>query len=262
MWLPGWQGQGFEMSDRLTFIDSLKVFASEGGERLFDVVYDRTGYNECRGERILARGLEKYFSSLQNAMSAHFYYHLKLYLVDAFEEFRTHEKWVALRRAYATQTDHEVPDLLNVHVGGLHRLLAVNQLSYMCTVLSGKKWMRSALESYFHAQQYCIDASWGNFVRKGYRTLLPKIKEESHRGNKGQFGETTLMTYACAGRVMFTFQRGDASMTYVADDSDMVGVRSGANSTSTPYAECISMIDEVTRKWDIDLMVRDDKLGM
>lgn len=250
------------MSDRLKFIDSLREFASEGGERLFDVVYDRIGYSEFRGERILARGLEKYLSFLEDRELDVFFPHLDIHLVDAFEEFRTHDKWFALRRTYTTQTRHEVPDLLNVHVGGVHRLLAVHQLAYMCTVLSGQKWLRKQLESIFDAQQNCIDASWYGFVRKGYRQLLPRIKEESHRGNKGQFGETTLMTYAIMGRVMFTFQRGDASMTYVADDSDMVGVRSGANSTSTPYAECISMIDEVTRKWDIALMVRDDKLGM
>jgi hypothetical protein len=132
-------------------------------------------------------------------------------------------------------------------------------------VLSGELWLQDKLEAHFHAQQHCIDQAWERFVRVGYRELMPRIKEESHRGNKGEFGSTTLMTYCMAGRCMFTFLRGEdggPTMTYVADDSDMWGVRSGSNATATPYAECVSMINEVTDNWDMKKMKKDAKIGM
>lgn len=257
-----------EFEDKKKFIAALRRFAEVGGGQLYDPVYDRTGYNEYRGERTLAKGIAKYLDDPKipgDVMGINWYQDLCEHLVDAFVEFRSDPKWGPLRNDYLLETSEEIPDLVEVHIGGLHRLLMVNQIARLCTVLSGEKWIQPKLEAYFHAQQRCIDQAWDRFVRIGYRELMPRIKEESHRGNKGEFGKTTLMTYCMAGRCMFTFLRGDdggPTVTYVADDSDMWGVRSGSNATATPYAECVSMINEVSGNWSLKKMKKDSKIGM
>lgn len=260
-----------KISDKTAFISALRRFAEAGGDELWDPVYERRGYRPCRGEQTLALGIAKYLDDPGipgDTIGINWYHDLHSHLVDAFVEFRVHAKWGALRKAYEFKTEgNGIPDLVDVHVGGLHRLLVVNQIAYLATVLSGERWLRSKLEAYFNAQQACIDQAWEGFVRVGYRQLMPRIKKEKHRGNKGEFGATTLMTYAMAGRVMFTFQRdkskdGGPSMTYVADDSDMHGERSGSNATTTPYAECVAMINEVSDNWDMTKMIQDNKIGM
>ncbi len=256
------------ISSKRAFIAALRRFAEVGGDELWDPIYDRVGYRPYRGEQTLALGIAKYLDDPGipgDTGGINWYHDLHSHLVDAFIEFRTHEKWAALRKAYKIKTEgEEIPDLVEVHLGGLHRLLMVNQVARLAAVLSGEKWLQPKLEAYFHAQQHCIDQAWERFVRVGYRQLMPRIKQESHHGNKGTFGATTLMTYAMAGRVMFTFLRGKdggPTMTYVADDSDMHGERSGPNATATPYAECVAMIDEVSDHWDMKKMIRDDKVG-
>lgn len=259
-----------DTSDKKDFISALRRFAENGGEGIYDPVYKRPNYEpEYRGERTLALGLAKYLENPEvpgDTPGINWYHDLCSHLVDAFEEFRTHEKWDALRKAYKLKTEgSEIPDLVNVHIEGSHRMLVANQLARLVTVLSGELWLQPKLEGYFNAQQACIDQAWERFVRVGYRQLMPRIKKESHRGNKGEFGKTTLMTYAMAGRVMFTFLRGKdggPTMTYVADDSDLYGVRSGNNFTSTPFLTCVEMINEVSDNWDLKAMKKDTKVGM
>jgi hypothetical protein len=257
-----------DTSRKVHFTAMLRRFAEVGGDELWDPVHERRGYRPHRGEQMLALGIAKYLDDPKipgDTIGINWYRDLHAHLVDAFVEFRTDDKWRPLRDAYKIKTEgEEIPDLVDVHVGGLHRLLVVDQVARLATVLSGEKWLQPKLEGYFHAQQHCIDQAWERFVRVGYRQIMPRIKKESHRGNKGEFGSTTLMTYAMAGRVMFTFQRGDdggPAMTYVADDSDMHGERSGPNAPTTPYAECVAMIDEVSDHWDLKKMRPDEKIG-
>lgn len=257
-----------DTDDKAKLIAAFHKFALEGGDNLYDVTYERIGYMVHRGERLLARAIAEYLSGPELPKDdPHGYWprNLDEYLTEAFVEFRTHKKWEYLRGAYLLETDHEIPDLVDVHIGGLHRSLVTTQLARLCATLANQKWLQSRLESHFSAQQICIDQAWHRFVRIGYRQLMPRIKEERHRGNKGEFGKTTLMTYCLAGRCMFTFMRGKDGgpmMTYVADDSDMYGSRSGSNATATPFMECISMINEVSDNWSLDAMKEDGKIGM
>lgn len=185
------------MSDKATFTAALRNFAAEGGTELWDPTYERKGYKHYRGERALALGLARYFDDhAPDYLGLSWYGYLHKHLVEAFVEFRTHDKWATLRGAYRVETGgDEIPDLVDVHIGGLHRMLMVRAVARLCTVLSGEKWLLDKLEAYFNAQQYCIDHAWQRFVRVGYRQIMPHIKQERHRGNSGRFGATTLMTY-------------------------------------------------------------------
>jgi len=258
-----------ENSNKKKFIAALWHFAEVGGDELWDPIYQRKGYQAHRGEQLLALGIAKYLDDPSvpgDTLGINWYRDLHAHLVDAFVDFRTAQKWETLRKAYKIKTNgDEIPDLVEVHVGGLHRLLLAHRLAHLCTVLSGELGIQPKLEAYFQAQQHCIDQAWKRFVRVGYRELMPRIKEENHRSHKGVFGSTTLLTYCIAGRCMFTFLRGEdggPTMTYVADDSDMSGVRSGPNTTATPYAECVAMINEVSDNWDLEKMQRADKIGI
>lgn len=251
------------------FIEALRAFRRDGGEKMWDPIYERVGFCENRGDRVLADAMALWFADNApgDELGINWFAHLHKYLVEAFDEFRTHERWQTARDAYAYACGgEEIPDLVNVHVGGLHRLLATHHLAYFCAAVSGEKWLREHLEAFFDAQQTCIDQAWWDFTRVAYRQIMPRIKVESHRGNKGKFGKTELLTWAGMGRVMFTFRRGkdedDVQVTYVADDGDEHGRRAGPNNSRTPYEVCVEMIREVATGWSLDKMKRDGKIGM
>lgn len=261
-----------EKNEKNKFIAALRRFAETGGKGFHDAVYNRPDFEpEHRGDRMLMLALAKHLDDPKipgDQLGVSWFYYLPKMLVEAFEEFRLASKWSALREAYSLKMEGrgEVPDLVNVHVDGHHRHLAVTQVARVIAAVSGEAWLYEKLHAIFHAQQNCIDQAWERFVRVAYRELMPRIKVEAHRSNRGDFGKTTLLTYAMAGRVMFTFRRGndedDVQVTYVGDDSDMYGIRSGANIPSTPFMACIEMIHEVSDNWDLKKMKKDAEAGI
>src|SRR6185503_14332355 len=153
------------------------------------------------------------------------------------------------------EVEREIPDLFEIHDGGLHRMLVVGALVRLCVVLSGCQWLQEKLGLAFNAQSAVIDQAWRRFVRVAYAKMMERINGEQHRGNVGLFGATTLSTFACAGRVIFAFERGNDRMEYVADDGDPIGIRSGPNVSATRYDACVAMIEEVTSMWDMGKML-------
>lgn len=247
------------------FINRLRWFAANEGRGLPDE-YGHPDYAPSRGETILsgmfARWLED-SDATDNRRECSWTRDLDRYLIDAFADFVVDPKWAESRRAYERETMHPVPDLLDVYAGGLHRMLVVHSLSRLMPLLAGDGgWLRERLAVTFGAQMAVIDQAWRRFVRIAYRKLMPRINAERHPGNSGVFGSTTLLTFASAGRVMFTFQRGDRTMTYIADDGDPIGLRSGPNSPGAPYAECVAMIEDVIAHWDADKLQRSDTIGI
>jgi len=180
------------------------------------------------------------------------------YVVEAYADFSADPKWEAERLAYRTETGCDIPDLVDAHAGGLHRTLVAHSVCRLLPLLAKAPWLKAMLESTLGAQMAVIEHAWRRFVRVAYRKLMPRVKAERHRGNAGMFGTTKLMTFDCAGRVMFTFQRDSCQITYVADASDMYGNRSGPNAPGAPYAECVAMIEDVIAHWDIDKLQPSD----
>lgn len=52
------------------------------------------------------------------------------------------------------------------------------------------------------------------------------------------------------------------SVSFVADESDMYGFRSGLNYPHTPYAECVAMINDVIDNWDSDKFVENGNIKL
>jgi len=249
--------------NKTDFINRLRWFWYRKGEGLTDE-YGHPEYACGRGEDRLAWMLSTWLEeseSPDDPIDGSFTRHIPQLVVEAYAEFASSPRWESERSTYRRETGHDIPDLVDVYAGGIHRVLVAHSVCRLMPLLTGERWLETELEATLGAQMKVIDHSWRRFVRLAYRKLMPRIKSESHRGNAGVFGTTTLMTFDCAGRVMFTFSRGEATMTYVADASDMYGLRSGPNKPGAPYAECVAMIDDVIAHWDIDKLVRSDTIG-
>lgn len=248
-----------------TFIERLLHFARVEGRGIRDE-YGHADYGSQRGEFVLARMIATYLTRPEiedRWPEANWFLGLPDLLVEAFEAFRTEPEFEIGRKAYACMTNsREIPSLVDVHTGGIHRVLVVHGIARLMWVLSEEPWLRGALEDRFNVQMCAIEEAWRRFVALAYAKLIVRINAEQHRGNKGAFGNTTLMTWACAGRVMFTFQGSEGQMTYVADDADLSGERSGANSPGAPWQACVAMINEVTNNWDNDKLQRCDSVGI
>lgn len=242
------------------FIDRLRWFATNEGRGLPDE-YGHPDYAPSRGEAMLAGMFARWLDESgvpEGDGFSNWMCDIPCYVVEAYAEFTSDPKWDLARDAYRKATDRDIPDLVDAHAGGIHRTLVAHSVCRLMPLLADAKWLRPMLESTLNAQMVVIDHAWRRFVRVAYRKLMPRIKSELHRGNVGVFGSTTLLTFDCAGRIMFTFQRDSGTITYVADASDMYGTRSGPNSPGAPYAECVAMIEDVIAHWDIDKLQRSD----
>lgn len=246
------------------FINRLRWFAANEGRGLPDE-YGHPDYAPSRGEAILAGMFARWLDKSgvpEGDDLCEWVRDLPQYVTEAYAEFASDPKWHAARRAYRIRTGYDIPDLVDANVGGVHRALVAYSVCRLLPLLADAKWLRPMLESTLGAQMAVIDHAWRRFVRVAYRKLMPRIKAELHRGNVGMFGSTKLLTFDCAGRVMFTFQRDTGTITYVADASDMYGTRSGPNFPGAPYAECVAMIEDVIAHWDIDKLQRSDTVGI
>lgn len=245
--------------------DDLRRFVTTDGRDTPDG-YGRIGLRPSRGMPALLEACAHYIEACDAPEDK--YDHaavlrrLPEILTEAFRNFRIRPQWRALRDAYRAEVGYDIPDLVDCHVGGLHRMLVVRDVARVVALVLGEDWLRESLEAHFDAQMRVIDQAWDRFRHLAYRPLMTRIKAESHRGNAGRFGTTDLLTFACAGRVMLTFARDNgATMTYVADDGDSVGYRAGPNAPEPPYNVCVSLIEDVTNHWDIEKLKRSDSVS-
>ncbi len=207
-----------------------------------------------RGDVLLIGGLADYLESeAPDEQYVNWLIYLPKHVVDAFVAFRSLSRWSVLRTVYLSETGSEIPDLTDGR-GGSERSMVVYSLKRLLPLLTESPWLATEL-AYLDAEMMVINQAWRRFVRLAYAPTMARIKAEAQRGSSGTFGVTRLTTYALAGRVTFTFERGESSMTYVADDGDAHGHRSGANWPTAAYAECVEMLDDVTAHWDLARLV-------
>ncbi len=252
-----------------TFIEKLRHFAKVEGRGIRDE-YGHNDYRPWRGENVLARMIATFLERpcIEDLWpEENWFLKLPNILVEAFEAFRTEPAFLDGRLAYAHVMDgREIPNLVDVQAGGLHRVLVAHGIARLMSVLSGEgEWLKGALQDRFEGQMQEIKTAWSRFVRVAYAKLIRRVNAEAHRGNSGNsgiFGTTKLMTWACAGRVSFTFKGPEGTMTCVADDADPTGESSSPNAPGAPWQACVNMINEVTDHWDIDKLQRDDAIGI
>lgn len=298
------QIEDHDITTKTKFVAAIREFLKTGETP----DYPKGDYRDSRGELLLIDAIAKYFEDhteiIDKEMGLNWLADLHKYLVEAFEEFRTDAKHQALRETYRAQTQHDIPDLLDVRCGHARIHVMYDLLKFLPDITGrcGGEWLERDLKTYFGAQDEVIEHSWRRFVRLCYRPIAHRIKEERHRGNSGLFGRTTLRSYVLAGRIMFTFARSskrpdltlldditgildgtnasaenklaaieaimmtrtavdsdpDAmQISFVGDDSDMSGNRSGMNVPDADYRSCVDMIEDVIAHWNPDKFVED-----
>lgn len=250
--------------NKIEFINRLRWFVANEGRGLQDE-YGHPDYSPGRGETILMGMFAKWLHDSdvpERSEYARWFVDLPDLVVEAFQDFSSAPEWEDARRAYKIRTSNPVPDIANAYTRGLHGLLVACEVTRLLPLLANAPWLSKDLHLKVNAEMEVIDLAWKRFVKIVYRKLLPHLNANNHRGYKGRFGSTELLTFGCAGRIMFTFTRGTATMTYVADDGDVFGYRSGPNSPGAPYQECVSMIEDVIENWDANKLEHSDDVGM
>lgn len=89
-----------------------------------------------------------------------------------------------------------------------------------------------------------------DFIKRVYtRGLYAIIRDYSGRGMSGQFGATTLASWEMAGRIMLTFERAGATVTFLADASEPSGRSMGLHTQESTDKQARAMISEVVAHW-------------
>lgn len=116
--------------------------------------------------------------------------------------------------------------------------------------------MASQLNLDANAAIHEIDKIKDEFKSQLGKSMWKHINASKSSGMKGQFGNTELMTFCTAGRVMLTFNRGKADFTLIGDDSNYK--RTGVQSMHCTVTEAREMVQEVIKNWSPSKLT-DDK---
>lgn len=164
-----------------TFIERLSHFAIVSGRGIPDE-YGHADYRGMRGETILARMIATYLARseiVDRWPDGNWFHDLPNHLVAAFEAFRTAPEFEVGRRLYEREVEREIPNLVDAHAGGIHRLLVAHGIARLVAVLSGEVWLKEACRDRFEAQMDAITAAWRRFVGVAYAKTLARIRPRS-----------------------------------------------------------------------------------
>jgi hypothetical protein len=242
-----------DITTKTKFIATIRHFLATGelpssGDPKEDA--DRREYRASRGELLLVNAIADYFEAhteiTDKDLGINWFVDLHKHLVEAFEEFRTHPKHATLRSLYKGQvgTGDEIPDLLDIRGRYAHGHVVYDLVKLMPQLAGrmGGAWLEADLQGYFNAEATVIDHAWKRFVRKCYRPIAHRIKEERHRGNSGLFGRTTLRSYVLAGRIMFTFSRTSTVSDVLAKVAELMDTQGVTAENKVAALEALLMI--------------------
>lgn len=178
----------------------------------------------------------------------------------AFEELRTGQdkQTVAARAEYEADVGHLAPDLMNVGVSPCTDSLSAVQttVGFLLKDVMGQDYIDTACREYFFAQRTVIQQMFDCFVRRVYQNgMFDLIEACAQQGMELRAGETTLLTYVIAGRVMFTFSktaRNSESVSFVAEDHDPDCLSAGLQSIHTDFLTVLRLIQNVIEDWPAD----------
>jgi len=231
----------------------------------------------CKGQEAFVGFLIRYFEKLHIPNDEKYDFWqidpcLPELMVDAFEQLRTgdDEATVRLRQMYEKETDHEVPNITDLGESNiLDQCSAVQTtLGFMLEEVTGRSLVKNEIDAYCNAQKHVLQQTFDKFLRRVYRRGMFKIIDQSRSsGMNGDFGETNLMNFSTAGRLMFTFARkrdkekdsiyeeggktyyNEYSVSFVVGDGDPLGLSAGLQSVFTDFRTALDMIEDVINHW-------------
>lgn len=254
------------------FVETYDVAAANYGNPRYGVRW--------KGQKAFAKFLIHYLENLQIPHDEKYDFwtiehHLPELMVDAFERLRTDTDEVVtrFRKQYEAETEHEVPNILDLGASNiLDQGSAVQTtLCFMLREITGEAWVEDKIDAYCNAQKYVLQQTFDKFLRLVYRRGMYEIADKGdERGMSGKFGNTELRTFICAGRIMFTFARrkkgktvfyghdGKAfhtvpyhedSVSFVGEDGDPLCLSAGIQSVHADFRNSLDMIEDVIKRW-------------
>lgn len=191
------------------------------------------------------------------------WHHLPTYVREVFDRLRSGQDRDStyFREMYVRSTLREnIPDLVEIAFGGPERAVTIVSLAHLLERITGQKWLKDEIESYFMAQDTVLAQVFDEFCFRVYRNgLTDRIDESKKAGMSGQFGTVSLRTFVTAGRIMFTFARKvegqdhEDSVSFVGEDGEREGVRAGQQSVYCDLGTACGLIREVMDHWPNDV---------
>lgn len=200
-----------DITTKTQFVAALRRFLSTGETT---TPYDNGKYQVSPGTLKLIAAFVSYLETHTEIPDKdpgiNWFHDLATHLVDAFVEFRTHPKHAELRQAYASETNDEIPDLLDIR-SHIVRSRVTRDLTDLMPLVAGRcggTWLARELTAYFNGQYHVVYHAWRSFLRACYQPMAARLKAEM-RSLTGTFGHTTLDIDFGGGRMQFTFERTD-----------------------------------------------------
>lgn len=227
-------------------------------QKFIDALLNHSTAEDHRGQLLLVHGIAAYIEmhhGNEEEEYINWLSQLKYILADAFYAFKTLDVWGNLRHEYWEESGHDIPTLLlSKHQRideflGQH-LLVESLISFFDK--ASQQWIGHEVKSYFEAESNCIHQAWHQFVRLAYRPMMEMLKASSYSRHSGQYGSVEVATLWSAGRVHVCFAQGEDMISYIIDQSDDTGFRSGLCAKNADYIKCIMIIREVIANWDIE----------
>lgn len=229
--------------------------------------YIAIGEFKWKGQRSFAAFLLDYLHKLSIPADEKYDFwaldhYLPQLLVDAFEELRigTSEYVLHHRKKYERDTEHPVPDILNINGGNIyHRQSAIQTtLGFLMKDLTGDSHICSAIDAYCYAQDYMLQATFDKFLRHVYRKgMFDLIDKCELKGMNGKFGSVDVLTFSMCARTQIQFDHSDGkqSVSFMMEEDDPLAYSAGIQSVHTDVHTGCFMIEEVIKNWpaEIDL---------
>lgn len=186
--------------------------------------------------------------------------HIPSIIVGAIRAFeKSEEPWIVeFRKTYEKEIEHPFYDPTRVYAGNnVHEVLEVEAIKSLIRDIMGPKadYLQQNIDLLLNAERHVIALRFAQFQDQVYHVggLSKIIAKCQFKGMSGKFGETTLRTYAIAGRLIFTFARGNGenedSVSFVSEDDDPIGISGGLQSCYAELPVALAMIEEVIANW-------------
>lgn len=219
------------------------------------------GEFKWKGQEVFAAFLLEYLQNLSIPADEKYDFwnlnhHIPQLLVDAFEELRigTSEYALRYRKEYEQDTEHPVPEILNINGGNIYNRQSAIQttLGFLMRDLIDDMHICHAIESYCYAQDHLLQTTFDKFLRHVYRGgMFDLIDKCELKGMNGKFGSVKVLTFSMCGRTQIQFDHadGEQSVAFMMEEDDPLAYSAGIHSVHTDVHTGCAMIEEVIKNW-------------
>jgi len=227
--------------------------------------YAHNGKSTMKGQGTLALYLANYFDALEIPADQEYSFwrideHLPELLIGAMDLLCTSEDdhIKSFRLVYERETERPFPtDMIHAQQGnGIPQIMVASKIKDIAENVTGNPYIGRKVEELFGAEMQLLHLEFHQFINHVYRRgLYERIDKCRKRGMSGVFGQTKLLSFVTAGRIMLTFGRTQEdlspSVSFLCEDGDPLGIGAGCQSLYADLRTAIDMLKEVEANWPI-----------